>query len=149
MSMIFLLCQKSIITEILDFLNGRNISIKFTFEMEHENKIPFLDCLVTEETDGSLVTSVYRKPTCTDHYLNFDSHNPISTKAGIVGRLARRAAKISASHSALSQENKHLVEAFSANSYPTKFVRKNIQKSQSPQPAAERAELKTWARIPC
>ena len=35
-------------------------------ETENNNKIAFLDTLVTREPDGKLLASVYRKPTHTD-----------------------------------------------------------------------------------
>ena len=37
--------------------------------------MPFLDILVSPGRDGSLSTSVYRKPTHTDLYLQWGSHN--------------------------------------------------------------------------
>ena len=34
---------------------------------------------------------MYRKPTHTDSYLNFETDHPLSTKIGVVGSLYRRA----------------------------------------------------------
>ena len=58
----------------LSHLNQQHPSIRFTIETENNNKIPFLDTLVTREPDGKLLTSVYRKPTYTDQYHAYDSH---------------------------------------------------------------------------
>ena len=53
-------------------------------EIEKDNTIPFLDTVVTRETDGLLTTTFYRKPTHTDQYLTYDSHHSQSVKRGIV-----------------------------------------------------------------
>ena len=45
-------------------------------EIEKDNTIPLLDTTVTSDSDGLLTTTVYRKPTYTDHYLAYDSHHP-------------------------------------------------------------------------
>ena len=50
-------------------LNLYHNSIKFTYEVEKTNKLPFLDVLITKTTDGKLETSVYRKTTNTDIYI--------------------------------------------------------------------------------
>ena len=47
----------------LRHLNQKHSSIRFTVETENNNKIAFLDSLVTRETDGKLLTSVYKKLT--------------------------------------------------------------------------------------
>jgi hypothetical protein len=61
--------------EFLDHLNGVRPSMQFTMEIESNNSIPFLDILVIRK-DSMLTTTVYRKPTHTGRYLNFDSNHP-------------------------------------------------------------------------
>ncbi|XP_068692843.1 uncharacterized protein [Montipora foliosa] len=61
--------------QFLQHLNSLDPTIKFTQENLTSNSLPFLDCLVTVNEDGSLSTSVYRKSTHTDQYLQFDSHH--------------------------------------------------------------------------
>ena len=51
-------------------------SIIFTAEENiPDGSMPFLDTLLTPQIDGTLRTSVYRKPTHTDSYLQWDSHH--------------------------------------------------------------------------
>ena len=45
------------------WMNKQHPSITFTKEEEQDNKLSFLDVLLTRTTDGSIVTSIYRKPT--------------------------------------------------------------------------------------
>ena len=56
--------------------------------------MPFLDILITPEEDGSLKTSVYKKPTHTDLSLQWDSHHTIPSKYIVVGTLYHRAKKL-------------------------------------------------------
>ena len=57
---------------------------QFTMESEKDGKLPFLDCNVTRQENGELTVSVYRKGTHTDRYLNFNSHNPVHVRRGVV-----------------------------------------------------------------
>ena len=60
---------------LLDHGNSIRPSIQFTMEKEQDNKLPFLDVLVTR-TEQGFRSSVYRRSTFTGHYLNFNSHHP-------------------------------------------------------------------------
>ena len=64
----------------LSHLNSVEPSIQFTFEREKDRHLPFLDLIVSRGEQGNLETSVYCKPTHTDKYLAFDSHQPIFHK---------------------------------------------------------------------
>ena len=64
--------------------------LQFTFEMESEGKLPFLDFCVYREGD-SLITDVYRKPTSTGRYLHKNSCHAPSTKRGVISCLTNRA----------------------------------------------------------
>ena len=61
-------------------LNGVEPSIQFTVEVESEGKLPFLDVLLQRDPDGSISTTVYRKATHMDRYLEFASHHPLAHK---------------------------------------------------------------------
>ena len=82
--------HESKINEFHEHLNEQNTNIQFTKEIEENGKIPFLDCLITRETN-TLRTTVYRKPTHTDRLLDQKSYNPTSHKATTVRTLTRRA----------------------------------------------------------
>ena len=67
--------------------NNLNIHIKLTYETEQNKKFPFLDVLVHRAHDNSIFTTVYRKLTYTDRYLNSKSHHPTCRKASVVKTL--------------------------------------------------------------
>jgi hypothetical protein len=105
----------------LQHLNGVRPAIQFTMEMEVNNSIPFLDVLVTK-TDSSLSTRVYRKPTHTGRYLNFDSNHPPYIKKGLIRSLQKRATVVCQGQQALQQEVTHLRRDFQNNGYPSSFI---------------------------
>ena len=55
-------------------LNSISPSITFTLEREQNQSLAFLDVKVTRNRDNSISTTIYKKPTHTDRYLQFDSH---------------------------------------------------------------------------
>ena len=73
--------------------------------------MPFLDILIIAKQDGSLSITVFRKPTHTDLYLQWDSHHTVSAKYSVVGTLYHRAETICSSPHLLQQEEKHLQKA--------------------------------------
>ena len=63
----------------LDHINSIDQHIQFTCEEQREDgSIPFLGVLVIPNEDGSLNSTVFRKPTHTDLYLQWDSHHTLS-----------------------------------------------------------------------
>ena len=62
--------------------------------METSGSMVFLDVLLTLKLDGSLSTSIFRKPTHTGRYLPLNSNHPFSQKVGIARNLYSRAEKI-------------------------------------------------------
>ena len=57
--------------EFSQHINNIDPRIQFTSEdSKPDGSIPFLDCLVIPQSDGSIMTTVYRKPTHTDMYLH-------------------------------------------------------------------------------
>ena len=80
--------------------------------------MPFLDILVSPKEDGSLSTTVYRKPTHTDLYLQWDSNHTVSSKYSVVGSLYHRAQTICSSPELLQQEEEHLKQALTKCRYP-------------------------------
>ena len=54
----------------LKCLNKVHPALKFTYEIEKNNRISFLDTLIIKEENASLNTAVYRKPSNTGLTIN-------------------------------------------------------------------------------
>ena len=80
--------------------------------------MPFLDILIIPNQDGSLSITVYRKPTRTDLYLQWDSHHTVSAKYSVVGTLHHRAETICSSPQLLQLEEQYLQKSLQRCKYP-------------------------------
>ena len=93
----------------LDHINSIDQNIQFTAEEARpDGSIPFLDILITPCEDGSLATTVFRKPTHPDLYMQWDSHHAISSKYSVIGTLHHRANTICSSSELLQHEEQNL-----------------------------------------
>ena len=81
--------------------------------------MPVLDILITPKEDGSLQTSVYRKPTYTDLYLQWESHHTIPSKFSVVDTLYHRAKTICSNQDVSQEEEQNLSQALKRCKYPT------------------------------
>ena len=120
-------------TPFLDYINSLRASIQFTMEEEVNNKTPFLDAQV-EKTEEAFRTSVYRKPTAADRYLNYQSHHADTVKKGIVRCLQNRAINISADEETRKREMSRLTDIFRRNGYTTGFVTHKPRDRSQQQP---------------
>ena len=68
---------------LLDHMNSIRPSIQSTKEKEQDNKLLFLDVLVTRPERG-FRSFLYRNPSFTGQYLNFNSLHPKKVKKGII-----------------------------------------------------------------
>ena len=110
------------VPSFLNHLNNVNKHIQFTVEEEENGVLPFLDVLLTRNIDGTIETSVYRKQTHTDRYLDFSSHHPLSHKKSVVTSLLSRAKALSSAATECTKERLHVTGALKENSYPASFI---------------------------
>ena len=75
--------HKQFVEEFHAYLNSIDPHVQFTHEAEQEGAIAILDTKTTRQTDGSIVVTVYRKPTHIDKYLDFDSHHHVQHKRAV------------------------------------------------------------------
>ena len=105
--------------EFLEHNNNMDPHIQFTTEdAKPDGSFPFLDTIVLPQHDNSLLTSVYRKPTHTDLYLQWDSHHHLSAKYSIINTLRHRARTVCSNNQLLMEEGDHLNRALSNCRYP-------------------------------
>ena len=90
-------------------------------------------------------TSVYRKATCTNIYINWRSHAPSNWKIGTLRNLIKRAKSISSSELLLRNEIDYLQHIFMEyNDFPLKVV--NDVVDQEPLQAAQQETTKTQSK---
>jgi hypothetical protein len=87
---VFATVKKDKTDDILQTINNTTKNIKFTKEEEHDNKLAFLDLLITRTDNGTLNTQVYRKKTHTDQILNYNSNHPTQHKISCIKTLFNR-----------------------------------------------------------
>ena len=103
---------------LLNYLNSIDPNIKFTIEPPNEQgAIPFLDTF-PRPSGNKIITSVYRKPTHMDRYLDFNSNHPKSAKRTVVRALTDRAKNVCSSPELLAEEMDHLGKVLKYNNYP-------------------------------
>ena len=113
---------------ILSVLCSFDVNIKFTYELEHEGKLPFLDVLLCR-TGKKIYTTVYRKTTNNDVYLNWNAFAPISWKRGTLKTLIERAYLICSTDELKNRELKHIEKVFYENNcYPKILLKKYYSK---------------------
>ena len=107
-------------------LNGVDNKVQFTLEMEKDNYLPFLDVGIMK-VEGKLVTKVYRKPTHTQQYINWDSNHPKNMLLGVLKGLIHRAHVLCDKKEDLLEELALLKDVFLSNGYPEKLVLKTLE----------------------
>ena len=90
------------------------------------------------------MVAVYRKPTYTDQYLDFQSHHPSHVKRGLVRCLYDRARSITTRQDNLKEEC-HPAKLLKQNGYPNAFIRsssvpsrRNVEVTEAPLLEEER-----------
>ena len=117
-------------SQFLQHINSVDPSIQFTTkESKQDGPMPFLDTLVTPQEDGTLTTRVYRKPTHTDLYLQWDSHHNLACKYSVITTLTHRTKAVCSSSKLLEEELKHLDEVLQQRKY-SKWTINKILKEQ-------------------
>jgi len=106
--------------EFLRLLNGMHPSLFFTMEEESNDKLSFLDVLVLRN-GHSFLTTLYRKPTFTGLYIQWQSFSAKRQKLALICSLTTRAKRL-CSPSLLPEELEKLRNIFISNGYPLTIV---------------------------
>ena len=72
---IFAIVKRLEVQLLMQHLNAQHPNIQLTVEVEEDGCLPFMD-LNVQRRFGEIETTVHRKPTHTDRYLQFDPHHP-------------------------------------------------------------------------
>ena len=113
----FVLTHEDDVDSLTSHINNIDDHIQFTTEPETQGNLPFLDLCVTVLDDTSTKITIYRKPTHTDQYLNFNSQHPLIRKRSVVRTLTTRAQLYVTTAEDHKAEISHVRNALRANSY--------------------------------
>ena len=131
---IICITKKVHVNILFDYINQINDHIRFT--MEHPDKeecIPFLDAKSTQHPSQSIQTSVYRKCTHTDRYLEWNSNYPISAKRSVVQALRHRAKMVCYTPELLAKGMDYLNKVLSLNTVPDWFLNESYNNQHADQ----------------
>jgi hypothetical protein len=147
-------CKEMDETKLLEHLNSQNTHIKFTLEKETNNSLPYLDILISRETN-TLNFTVYRKPTDLGILLNFDSNHSFATKATVARAGLQRAYEYCENKEDRENELSKVYQTLYKNNYPRKFINKVhakvkmfIAQKEERAKAAENAEANDTENVP-
>jgi len=84
--------------------------------VEQDGKLRFLDLLLVRTNTGRVKLQIYRKPTHTDQYLNFNFRHPIEHKLSVVRTLLERSKSLVTDSK--DKENTHVEEVLWTCGYP-------------------------------
>ena len=128
---------------IIHELNSYHPNIKFTYELELDNKLAFLDVCVSRINKNEIETSVYRKAANTNIYINWHSHAPSNWKIGTLRNLIKRAKIVSSIKLLLRNKIDYIRKVFTENNdYPHKVVNHIIDQELLQPSEVETVETK-------
>ena len=109
--------------KLLTMANKLIDSIEFTIELPTYNKLPYLDVLVSLNSEtNKFATMLYVKPIHSQCITPWDSHGSIASKKSILIREMRRAISRSTDPTAKTKSLRIVTLMFTRNGYPKQFV---------------------------
>ncbi|XP_013411770.1 uncharacterized protein LOC106174656 [Lingula anatina] len=110
--------KKTHVQALFEHINAQHQSIHFTIEEENvEGSLPMLDVKMTKDKER-IKTTVYRKATNTDHYLQWSSHHPTSQKLSVPASLFHRCETVISDTEDKQTERKKIEKDLLACGYP-------------------------------
>ena len=107
-------------------LNGFHRNIQFTYGVKTDSKISFLDVLVIRDSSNNINTTVYRKSTNNNIFLNSESFASDKWKWGTLKTLTKRAYDNCSNQELLQKELNYIGKVVLVNNNYPYWVIKNI-----------------------
>ena len=105
----------------------QNSVLNFTYELNNNNKLPFLDIEVTSTQDG-FNTKVYHKPTDYGKFLNASSECPDKYKRSVITNLINRAYRYNRNWEDFHSEINIIKQTLVNNNYSNLMIDNEIRK---------------------
>ena len=140
------------VQSIVDYLNKQHPNIKFTFEREANNRLPFLDTAVVRRLND-YGTNVYRKKTYTGVYTNWTSLTAGRYKIGLIRGQVGRIWRVVSDEEERMAEIEKFKYILAKNDFPSDIVNTTIrlfleQKARQAEPKKEEKEVKRFLKLP-
>ena len=103
-----------------EYMSSKHQNINFTVEKENVGSLSFLDVKICRK-NGKFVTSVYRKPTFSGVFTNYESFIPTYQKRGLLHTLLHKSFSICCDFKTFPFEINHL-KTIMKNNYPPNFI---------------------------
>lgn len=117
------------VKETLELFNSQHPRVQFTYEPAKENKIAFLDTMVTN-VNGNLEFEVYRKPCATERVIMNDSHQDVKHKMAAFHSMAHRLVTFTLKDDAYWRERERILEIGQVNGYKKESIERIIRKHE-------------------
>ena len=119
------------INDFFNRINKWHSHISFTKETEVDQKLAFLDVLVTRDvTTDKYTTTIYRKPTNTNLYLLYESNQCRRYKIGLIRTLTIRILLICSTQKYITEELKTMKQTLINNGYPEHLIKRGIKQGE-------------------
>jgi len=147
---VFAICRKRKENEVLQTLNSFHEDLKFTTELENHGSLNFLDVNLTRTANGTLQRKIFRKPTHSNRYLDWNSHHHRSQKIAVIDSLVTRALRI-CDNATVDEELNFIEICLVKNGYPKRVLTTRIQHllTRAPRPPpSSPSDKPKWCAIP-
>ena len=108
-------------TRFVNICPLKHQNINFTVEKENVDSLSFLDVKICGK-NGKFFTSVYRKPTFSGVFTNYENFIPTYQKRGLLHTLFHRSFSICCDFKTFHFEIDHLKTILIKNNYPLNFI---------------------------
>jgi len=110
------------IISLMNFMNSRHPNMRFTYECESNDSINFIGLTIKHNQNGNLhgfETSIYRKPTSTSLFTNFNSFTPLAYRLSVFKCLVYRAYHLCSSWNSFHEEVTCIKSMLLRNAFPS------------------------------
>ena len=149
---VFSIVNKTYLQELPERINNLHPQTQFTKEEEKNSSLPFFDTLVQRNYDKTISVKIYRKPTHTNQYLKYTSHNLTAAKQCVITALFDRADNVVSNEKDKIEEKHHILAALQQNGYPKEFIQRTVEKhnrrKEQPRERPEEEPKQTKSIIP-
>ena len=104
-----------------EYMSPKHQNLNFTVEQENIGSLSFLHVKICRK-NGKFVTSVYRKPTFSGVFTNYESFIPVYQKRELLHTLLHRSFSICCDFKSFHFEIDHLKTILIKNNYPSNFI---------------------------